>query len=430
MNKVNHYINQGIHFSILFIAVTFPLPYKISNLGIAALLLFWVIQKITTRRLPEFKLKNKPERLIFFSFIGFFAWQIISLFYTDDITNGIKIAEGKLSLLIFPLILFDLRPCVKQLMLWLKSYVYSMALCTVFLLFQSISHYFSEGSLLTYHDFTNSLDFHAVFYSYYIFLSVLISIFLFQRNELNKSGKIIFIVALVLSFIGLIISASKNVLVVTSLFLVLGFIIRAFKQKLGIKEVLIVLLIGASAAFGISKIPEVKNRIAELTQLNGMENLEKIKNGQLIVAEDIPKFNGTSMRITFWYVVIKKMMHDDVMLLGYSSGDRRAIINKEFYKNGLNPWYENYNIHNQFVQVLAELGIIGLTLYLIMHLSLFITAIKRKNFLLMTFLSGFMIFQMTESIIERNKGIVFFIFFLLLLLQIKPLLNENRNTRN
>lgn len=430
MNKLNHYINQGIHSSILFIAVTFPLPFKISNIGIVTLIVFWFFQKIATKRLAEYKFENKYERLIFFSFIGFFALQIISLLYTDNMTNGIKNSEGKLSLLVFPLVLFDLKPNIKQLIFWLKYYVYSMALCSVFLLFRSISHYFSKGSLLTYHDFTNSLDFHAVFYSYYIFLSVLISIFLFQRNELNKIEKRIFIVGLVLSFIGLIISASKNVLVVTSLFLILGFIIRAFKQRIGVKEVLIVLLIGASAAFGISKVPTVKSRIVELTQLNGMENLEKIKNGQLIVAEDIPKFNGTSMRITFWYVVVKKMMEEEVMLLGYSPGDRRAVINKEFYKNGLNPWYENYNIHNQFVQVLAELGLVGLTLYLLMHLSLFIAAIKSKNFLLMAFLSGFMIFQMTESIIERNKGIVFFIFFLLLLLQIKPLLNENRNTRN
>jgi len=430
MNKVNQYINQGINFSILFIAVTFPLPYKISNLGIVALIILWVFQKIATRSWPKVKVESKQELVIFFSFIGFFAWQIISLLYTDDLTNGLKNLEGKLSLLVFPLVLFDLKLDIKQLLFWLKSYVYSMALCTVFLLFQSIAHYFSEGSLLTYHDFTNSLDFHAVFYSYYIFLSVLISIFLFQRNELTKLEKKVFIVGLVLSFVGLIISASKNVLVVTSLFLVLGFIFRAFKQRIGLKEVLIVLLIGASAVFGIAKVPAVKNRIAELTQLNGMENLEKIKKGQLIVAEDIPKFNGTSMRITFWYVVVKKMMQEEVMLLGYSPGDRRAVVNKEFYKNGLNPWYENYNIHNQFIQVLAELGIVGLALYLLMHLSLFIAAIKNKNYLLVTFLLGFMIFQMTESIIERNKGIVFFLFFLVLLVQIKPLLNENRNTRN
>lgn len=429
-SQLNHYLNKGIHFSILFISITFPLPYKISNLGIVTLLIFWVIQKIITKNRPSFKFESTHEKWIFFSFLGFFVWQIASLLYTTDITNGIKNIESKLSLLIFPIILFDLKPSYRDVLFWLKSYVYSMALCTVVLLGQSILHYITEGSLLTYHDFTSSLAFHAVFYSYYIFLSVLITAFLFQKGELNMKEKALFIIALVLSFVGLLISASKNVLVVTSGFVIVGFLIRAVKQKIGFKEVVIVLLLGLTAVYGISKVPAVKNRIAELAQLNGMENLDKIKRGELIVAEDIPKFNGTSMRITFWYVVVHKMIDEEVMWLGYSPGDRRAVINEEFYKNGLNPWYENYNIHNQFVQVLAELGIIGVGLYLLMHLSLFIAAIDKRNFLLASFLVGFTIFQMTESVIERNKGIVFFVFFLLLILQLKPQQDENRNTRN
>ncbi|MBL4707506.1 MAG: O-antigen ligase family protein [Flavobacteriales bacterium] len=430
MSKLNQYLSRGIHFSILFIAISFPLPYKVSNLGIVALLVFWIIQKIVTKRKPSFNFESRYEKWIFFSFLGFFVWQIISLFYTTDISYGIKNVESKLSLLIFPLILFDLRPSYQQFLFWLKAYVYSMALCTIVLLVQSISHYFTEGSLLTYHDFTSSLAFHAVFYSYYIFLSILITAFLFQKNELKNTEKFLLIISIVLSLVGLLISASKNVLVVTSFFLIIGFLIRAIKQKVGWKEVSIVLLIGVVSVFGISKVPAVKNRIAELAQLNGMENLEKIKRGELIVAEDIPKFNGTSMRITFWYVVVNKMLDEGTMILGYSPGDRRAIINKEFYKNGLNPWYENYNIHNQFVQVLAELGLIGLGLYIMLHFSFLMAAIEKKNFLLAAFLIGFVIFQMTESIIERNKGIVFFIFFLLLLLQLKPYLNEDRDTRN
>ena len=182
--------------------------------------------------------------------------------------------------------------------------------------------------------------------------------------------------------------------------------------------------------YGISKVSAVKDRIAELAQLNGMENLDKIKRGDLIVAEDIPKFNGTSMRITFWYVVVNKMVDEGKMFLGYSPGDRRAVVNEEFYKNGLNPWYENYNIHNQFIQVLAELGLLGLVVYLLLHASVFIQALKIKNYFLAAFLIGFTIFQITESVIERNKGIVFFVFFLLLLSQIKPVLNENRDIRN
>ncbi|MFT6165728.1 MAG: O-antigen ligase [Vicingaceae bacterium] len=430
MEKLNHYLNRGIYFSILFIAITFPLPYKIANLGIVTLALFWIIQKIITKSKPVYAFRNGSEKWIFFSFIGFFLVQIVALVYTSDFNNGVKNIESKLSFLIFPLILFDLRPGFRQCAVWLKAFVYSMALCTIVLLAQSISHYFSEGTLLTYHDFTSSLAFHAVFYSYYIFLSVIISALFIQKKLLVSYEKVLFVIGLLLSLLGLLISASKNVLIVTSLFLVVGFFIRLLKHKIGWKEVLVVFLICAASVYGISKVPSIKSRIAELTQLNGMENLEKIKRGELIVEGDIWQFNGTSLRITFWYVAWKKILKDDVLWLGYSPGDRRAEMNKEFYKNGLNPWYENYNIHNQFIQVLVELGLLGLGLYLILHVSLFIASLKQRNVLLGAFLIGFTIFQMTESAIERNKGIVFFVFFLLLILQMKPQLNENRNIRD
>ena len=430
MEKLNHYLNRGIYFSILFIAISFPLPFRIANLGIVALALFWIIQKVITERKPSYKFDSKSERWIFFSCIGFFLLQIVALLYTSDFNNGVKNIESKLSFLIFPLILFDLRPSFSQSLVWLKAFVYSMAVCTIVLLAQSISNYFSEGTLLTYHDFTSSLAFHAVFYSYYIFLSVIVSARFIQKKLLVPYEKVLFVIALSLSFMGLLISASKNVLIVTSLFLVVGFFIRLLKNKIGWKEILVVFSIGAASVYGISKVSAVKSRIAELTQLNGMENLEKIKRGEFIVEEDIWQFNGTSLRITFWYVAWKKILKDDVLWLGYSPGDRRAEMNEEFYKTGLNPWYENYNIHNQFIQVLAELGLLGLSLYLILHVSLFFESLKQRNILLGAFLIGFTIFQMTESVIERNKGIVFFVFFLLLILQMKPQTNENRNIRN
>lgn len=430
MHKLDHYLSRGIDISLLFIAITFPLPYKISNLGIAALLVFWITQKIIGRNKPSFQFNSSLEKWTFFSYLGFFTLQITSLLYTADVSNGFKNVESKLSLLIFPVILFDLKPTYEKILFWLKSYVYSMGVCTIVLLTQSVLHYFQEGTLLTYHDFTSSLAFHAVFYSYYTFLSILIVASLFQRKELGSNEKILFITCLLLSFIGLLISASKNVLVVTTLFLVLGGLVQTIKQKVRLKEVLIIFLILLGGVYGASKVPAVKDRIAELTQLNGMENLQKVRQGKMIVEEDIPKFNGTSMRVTFWYVVVHKMIEENSLLLGYSPGDRRAIINEEFYKKGLNPWYENFNIHNQFIQVLAELGIVGLIFYISMQISVLLAAIRGRNFLLGALLIGFTIFQMTESIIERNKGIVFFVFFLILLLQFKPHSHENRNIRN
>lgn len=420
------FIDLGFYYSMVFIAITFPFPYQISNLGIVGLVVFWLLKQLTQK--SKFIFFNKTDRLIFFCFIGLFIWNALSLFYTQDLQNGLKTLESKLSLLIFPVIFYSTVISSFAVNRIIKYYIYSLALCTIFLLGISINNYIQQGSLLTYHDFTGALDFHAVFYSYYIFLAILSAVFLLSKGELKTSDRILIYSSIVLSFIGLLISASKNVLVVTSVFLVLSLAFRIIKNKIGFKEVIGAILFFSIAFISISQVPVVKSRIVELTELNGLGNLEKIKNGEKLVAEDIPQFNGTTLRITFWYVSFKKLIEKNRLLIGLSPGDRRQIMNKEYEKNGINPWYENYNIHNQFMQTFVELGLIGLLIYLFLHLNILIYALNQKNLLLVAFIFGLIFFQMTESIIERNKGIVFFCFFLLLLKQISTK-DENRNLR-
>ena len=428
--SANKYIDKALLFSLFFIAITFPLPYKISNIGLGLLVFSWIAKFVVEGRLPKFYVKENSDKIILFSSIGFFVWNVISLIYTDNQLMGWKNVESKLTIFILPIIFYSISIPFKTAINLYKAFIYSIALCTIVLSFQSVTHYFQDGSLLTYHDFTQSLDFHAVFYSYDIFISILLSVFLFIRTSLKKIEKQLLIFCLALSFIGLIVSASKNVLVVTTAFLLAGLIYKLFKNRLKLKEILLFLSILIVAAIAFISVPSIGNRISELTQLNGMENYYKIKHGEKLDYRHIANFNGTSMRITFWDVALNKQRRDSQLILGYSPGDRRAVINKEFYRVSLNPWYENYNLHNQFIQILVELGIIGLIIYFLLHIGFIINALKNRNFVLLAFVIGIVFFQLTESIIERNKGIVFVVFFLLLLARLNTEKNENRDIRN
>jgi hypothetical protein len=220
------------------------------------------------------------------------------------------------------------------------------------------------------------------------------------------------------------------VLVVSTLFITIGGAVRLIRQRAGLKSLILGLVGLVIAIVFISNIPSVKSRVAELTQFNGMENYQKWQNGEMIVESDIEKFNGTSLRLLFWSVSVEKLVKEDHWVFGFSPGDRRAVMNEEYYKIGLNPWYENYNIHNQFVQIFVELGLVGLLIYTTLHLQLLILALKQKNYLLLFLIFGLIIFQLTESIIERNKGIVFFTFFLTMLTSLTTPLHEDRNLRN
>jgi O-antigen ligase len=174
----------------------------------------------------------------------------------------------------------------------------------------------------------------------------------------------------------------------------------------------------------------VKNRMAELSSGSGMENFEIISSGGAIDVFDNKKYNGTSLRLSLWYLGIDELIERDRLLIGLSPADRRAIMNQRYYEVGMGP-YKNYNLHNQFIQTLVELGIIGLALYLLVYIALFGLSWHRSNHLLLVFLMATLIFQLTESILERNKVIVFIMFFYCLLATLKyHTENEGRNTGN
>lgn len=81
--------------------------------------------------------------------------------------------------------------------------------------------------------------------------------------------------------------------------------------------------------------------------------------------------------------------------------------------------YMGYNTHNQYMETLLANGIAGLGLLLIWLSRLIMVAAKQKKKLLGFFITVFMIACITESILWRQKGIVFLVFFSILLVKYK-----------
>ncbi len=428
MSKTTKAFESGISLCLLFISVTFPLPSILSNIGVGALVVLWLLKKIAEK---DYRLnfQGKDRKWIVIGFSIFFLFQIVSLLYTENVSHGWKNVESKLSLLLIPMVIFDLKFTYSKIIRLLRFYVYSLAICSVLLIANSAIHYLKEGSLLVYHDFVSPLGFHAIFYSYYIFLALLVSAYFFQKEIVKGKEKLLLSISLVFLLSGLIAAASKNVLVVSVLLIVAGFAQQLLKNRLSFKKLAFSILGAAILLFGASQIGVVNDRVSELTELSGMENYHRIKQGDSLMYYDIDFFNGTSLRITFWDLVINKVVDDDKVFSGLTPGDRRQIMNGVYQQFGLIPYYENYNIHNQFIQVFAELGLFAFLLYLLLHIQLIRTALRHKNYLLLFFIIGLIIFQLTESLIERNHGIVFFCFFLSLL-QTLNVTDENRDIRN
>jgi len=88
--------------------------------------------------------------------------------------------------------------------------------------------------------------------------------------------------------------------------------------------------------------------------------------------------------------------------------ERRNERYKIFVKRG-------YNLHNQYLQIFGAIGIFGLLLLLYLFAIPFFLFIKKANYLSATFLFIVGASFLTESMLERQAGVSFIVFFYMIL---------------
>ena len=97
---------------------------------------------------------------------------------------------------------------------------------------------------------------------------------------------------------------------------------------------------------------------------------------------------------------------------GYGTGSEKDILKEKYFEN---KFYLSYllelNAHNQYLSFLINTGIAGLLLYVYVLYFGFKEAIKRRDFLLLSFMIIIAVVSVSENILDVNKGILFYAFF-------------------
>jgi O-antigen ligase len=81
---------------------------------------------------------------------------------------------------------------------------------------------------------------------------------------------------------------------------------------------------------------------------------------------------------------------------------------------GIDPAFlENttFNPHNEFLQAWLDTGILGVACLVVVIIFSITAAIRQKNYLYLAFLIFFFLCCLSESLLVRQKGIVFYAFF-------------------
>ena len=80
-------------------------------------------------------------------------------------------------------------------------------------------------------------------------------------------------------------------------------------------------------------------------------------------------------------------------------------------------YVQKYNAHNQFLEIMLDNGLVGLILFLTTILYQLRLIIKRKQMYFLAVYWSILVFLFTESLLERQNGVIIWSLFISLILR-------------
>ena len=385
-------IEEGL---IILILITLPLGFVVNSISIILFFVGSFLLKIFRNKKIEFD----TTTLLLIMFYGFC---VSSLLWTDSIANT-KIALSRfLSFLLIPLG-FSVRisrklQTEKIFKIFSKSLVLYALYCIILAIIKALRN--KDISYLFYHKLSGNISNMSA-----IYLSVFISFAIAYHVNKKIKSKLDILCLLLLSLF-LILLSSKIVITVTLLSSTLILLKNLKLKKLSFIHIGftgIVLLLFFLASFNFYN--RVEKEIYK-TKIN--EVLTKKEFGHVY------DWTGSGLRI-FQIKAFTEILSDKKKyLFGLGLNNSQKSLNDKYNEYDLYPGFQNYNFHNQYIQILSELGFVGLLIVGSIFITMLKQAIFNKDYFLLSFIFLILFVFMTESFIWRQRGMVFFITVLLL----------------
>lgn len=384
----------------LWAAVWFTLPVSMKAnaaalvlLGVASLARALVIKPVTGR---------KPLILAGL-FILLFLWHGAGLLFDPDRHEVWKSLERKLSLVAIPVMMILLAGMGKELEKWtLRGFFAGLAVTGLHMLVLTLADILGGRPVetFTYHAFTEPYAIGAIYYSCY--LSAALYFLAFRRPEEQIDR---FRLPLGIFFLILLLFSASKLFIVLTIPAAIWLIIKKYLKNRGTNRFVIPILFLFILILG--SIPFF-NRISELG------NTDFSVVSQEKYSYDTP-WNGLTFRMVLWRFAGEILEEKNAWLTGTGIGSRQDILNTHYKEHGIylgneelgDTGYLDYNFHNQYLETLVGTGIPGLLILGAILIFIFFTGMGKQFFPWMVYLL-IAIFFCTESMLERQSGIVFF----------------------
>jgi O-antigen ligase len=389
--------NSGEQAAWFLVWFSLPVSLKLNSAGIIIVTL--VILAGFTRR-PFVPDGRKMWYLL--PPVIFFMWHAKDLFGAHPFMPVWKETEKMLSFLVIPG-LFALSRIRKDTFTKaaLSGLVPALVICGTIMLTAALTRFVHSGdwSEFTYHKLAKPFHTGAIYFSFYI---------LFALFKLDDPAWL---------------SNRAGLKVTIGLFLLLLLLLSASKLLIGLG---LPLLVWHDRRFIVQLWNNQQRLLGAMLILVVLGSIPFLKRVQVLAHPDFamvgsanfrncPEPNGLNLRLIFWRFGKEILDEQHTWLTGTGICSSQDFLNRKFIQYGLYTGYQvgpdtgylNYNFHNQFAETLVRTGIPGLV---ILILILFIFAIQPREVLFAPKVFIWLItgFFLTESVLERQAGVVMF----------------------
>lgn len=405
---MNKWYNKLQYGTMLLMAAAMPISWRF-GLYVALLLAVVSVVKMVAERGFWNSALDWRLRIPLYTILLYWLMIVVSVFFSTDTAVAWQVVGRKAGLIIFPLcfLLTDTSylnaKCLRGL-----GYALLVSVCSVFLYFMGIAVVgMIDGASWT--TVSGSYTFDPRHHAYTALYMTIAIVFVLHEmsthwKEMKVWQRVLMAVSLTICMFYLMIVNSRAG-VLSLWIVVVGYVIyMAFFRKRWLLSLLVCLLF-AGVQVGIRVLtPQNANRVEQ--------TVDNVSGGE------------GDARI----LIYKSALHTakEMPVVGYGAGDYYQSFSEISYKE--NNGYVAANIHNQYLETLLSVGIIGLIPFLVWLFYPLWLAWRRKspNLFLLLMLEGVVMFNLFfESMLERQMGLLF-IGYLLSVIVLILSLEENK----